>query len=202
MMAQGLRALGGLAWIAVSFGLGACATSNDAPLPMTTANGSVNIREAGAGKAADFAGPGCDSVQRTVLVGEVDDGFGMSVAVCVSEHAADDHAGIQVRYSGEGGGRTVSCIASACNGIIDFTHYRRFRFTVITLEWRDDNGVHRLVETYDAQAADQPPSHSLTHAWQPSVGEPGDPEVSMYPVHTPNQPLSLLELERYLGGDR
>lgn len=52
---------------------------------------------------------------------------------------------------GEGGNQRVSCMTGQCCRIISLERYTRYRFTVPTLRWHDENGFQTLSENFDAQ---------------------------------------------------
>ena len=146
-------------------------------------------------------GQGCEANEELVFSGNVQDDFGLSVAVCLEHQSEETSPRITVRYSGEGGGNAVSCIAGLCEGQIEFDHYVRYRFTVLTLSWFDDYGSQSIVETFDAQEQDEEPKHGLTHVWTPSsakiASEPGiDPEQE-YPMIAETKQLALLRLDPF-----
>ncbi|MEP5938273.1 MAG: hypothetical protein ABJ239_08100 [Erythrobacter sp.] len=146
-------------------------------------------------------GQGCEATEEVVFAGNVEDDFGLSVAVCLERQADENAPRITVRYSGEGGGSAVSCIAGQCEGLIRFEHYVRYRFTVLTLSWFDENGSQRIVETFDAQAPDEEPTHALTHTWLPSsakIGSEADIDAPQeYPIIAETQQLALLRLDPF-----
>lgn len=133
----------------------------------------------------------CASGETLVFSGDVQDDFGLGIAVCVSDEA------ITIRYSGEGDPQAVSCRIGECAGIIDFDHYVRYRLTIITLTWRDDNGQMRLTESLDAQHEGDAPRHIITHAWVPPGARAGDQEPQEYPVIAYTQALSLIALSGF-----
>lgn len=155
--------------------------------------------EPGDGCLVPFSGQGCVAGEKMVFAGDVQDDFGLGVAVCVSGHANADQARISVRYSGEGGGRAVSCVAAQCDGVIELDHYVRPRFTILTLRWRDESGEQRIVESFDAQDHGEKPVHLLTHFWV-APGQAGrDADSVGHRVIAHSEPLSLLQLQTYLG---
>jgi len=123
-----------------------------------------------------------------VFAGDVQDDFGLGIAVCVSDR------NLTIRYSGEGDPQAVSCRIGACAGVIDFEHYVRYRLTIITLAWRDENGAFKLTESLDTQNEGKEPVHIVTHSWSPEPGEFADAEPLEYPVAAYTEPLSLLRL--------
>ncbi|MGB3472447.1 MAG: hypothetical protein WBA51_16655 [Erythrobacter sp.] len=109
----------------------------------------------------------CNPDEALIFAGVVRDDFGLGIAVCIAEQDHPEGAMVTVRYSGEGGGREISCRSVQCDGIIEFSHYVRPRFTVLTLKWRDENGEQELVESFDAQDGFEHPVHSVRHRWAP-----------------------------------
>jgi hypothetical protein len=143
----------------------------------------------------------CVSAEEMVFAGDVKDGFGLSITVCLTQPPQSSEPRISIHYSGEGGTRTISCEPSQCSGIIDFSHYVRPRFSILTLTWHDENGVQRIIETFDAQSLDSQPIHSVTHSWKPAdaraVDDSTDEEPQSYPVEANTQKLALLALEPF-----
>lgn len=135
----------------------------------------------------------CKPGEEQVFSGEVQDDFGLSITVC---HVGGGEAGderLTVHYSGEGGGNTVSCVRTQCTGVIEFSHYVRPRFTIVTLIWRDKNGEQKLIETFDAQEEGSEPVHILSHIWLPRSQPSQVVEPQVYPVTSSSKPLSLLK---------
>ncbi|GMN03008.1 hypothetical protein [Erythrobacter sp. MTPC3] len=122
-----------------------------------------------------------------------EDEFGYAIAVCEGASASDEAAPVAVILSGEGGNLRTECAANDCDGVIEFSRYTRYRFTQLTLKWRDKYAKHRLTETFDAQDFEAEPSHSLIHYW----GTDGEGEA----LATANDPLSLMQLQRSLLPD-
>lgn len=168
-----------LAWIS-AFSI-ACAPGKDAaesaPVP---------------GNAID-----CQAGEDLVFAGEVQDDFGLSINVCLKPSQAEPL--VSIHYSGEGGTRTVACKPSQCSGTIDFSHYVRPRFSILTLTWRDENGVQRIVETFDAQLLDSEPLHHVSHSWTPFEPQGAAAQPQSYPVTPQTNTLSLLRLDQLLA---
>ncbi len=146
----------------------------------------------------------CKADEELVFAGDVEDDFGLSITVCLMPGTDPHEPTVTIIYSGEGGTRSVSCKPSECSGFIDFTHYVRPRFTILALTWRDENGEQRLVETFDAQALDSDPIHSVSHSWATppmqgqTDGNQDEPPLS-YQVVPQTQPLSMLRLDGILA---
>lgn len=140
-----------------------------------------------------FGALACEATETLVFAGDVQDDFGLSIAVCVGDQ------NLTIRYSGEGDPQAVSCRIGECAGIIDFKHYVRYRLTIITLAWRDQNGEFKLTESFDAQSEGEAPRHIVTHSWAPPHEEFGDVEPLEYPVAAYTQALSLMALENRTG---
>ena len=129
---------------------------------MACAHGAA-IAEAATAPAdalATVGGQACQPGENMVFKGDVQDDFGLGIAVCLEGET------LSVRYSGEGDPQVVSCQVGQCGGVIDFTHYVRYRFTVLTLTWRDQYGEQALVESFDAQSARGEPAHTVSHTWR------------------------------------
>lgn len=172
-----------------------------ASLACTPAEGN-----AGDGVAANFetiSALDCPADQKRVFAGEVEDDFGLSLTVCLSsaDYAAERR--ITIRYSGEGGGGDVSCQPAQCADIVKFNHYVRPRFSILTLEWRDQNGLQKIVETFDAQSLGSEPTHIVSHSWTPIDSANGDDstkdQLQSYLVAPCTQPLALLALDPVIG---
>ncbi len=146
----------------------------------------------------------CEAGEELVFAGDVEDDFGLSVTVCLKSGADPHEPTVTIIYSGEGGTRSVSCKSSECSGVIDFTHYVRPRFTILTLTWRDENGEQRLVETFDAQALDSNPVKSVSHSWAPppmlgQTNQNQNEPPQIYQVVPQTQPLAMLRLDGILA---
>jgi hypothetical protein len=130
----------------------------------------------------------CGTGETLVFAGDVQDDFGLAIAVCVNDET------LTIRYSGEGDPQAVSCRIGKCAGIIDFGHHVRYRLTIITLAWRDEKGEMKLIESFDAQNTDEEPIHIVSVIWSPAQAELGDIEPQGYQVVARTQPLSLVAL--------
>ena len=144
----------------------------------------------------------CKEGSAPVFEGEVEDDFGLAVAACLAPESDATPARVSVHYSGEGGSREVSCIAGECSGVIDMTRYTRYRFTVLTLTWRDENGVQTLTETLDAEDTSAPAKRIVTHSWQPREWSEEHGEVPSFPVSPVTEPLEMLSLEPHLHSEK
>jgi len=137
---------------------------------------------------ASYRGLPCETDETRVFAGDVEDDFGLGIAVCVRDQI------LTIRYSGEGDPQAVSCRIDACEGIIAFDHYVRYRLTIITLAWRDENGAFKLTESFDGQNEAGAPVHNVTHSWAPPGTESGDVQPLEYPVVAYTPALSLAAL--------
>ncbi|MBE5075023.1 hypothetical protein IM511_12070 [Erythrobacteraceae bacterium E2-1 Yellow Sea] len=169
--------------MAVRFALLAGAVLVSAPLAAEAGHDRVVSPE-----PASYRGLACETDETRVFAGDVEDDFGQSIAVCVRDEA------LTIRYSGEGDPQAVSCRIDACAGIIEFDHYVRYRFTIITLAWRDENGEFKLTESFDAHNEGEEPVHIITHTWSPEPVEFADAEPLEYPVVAYTEPLSMVTL--------
>lgn len=169
--------------MAVGFALLAGSVFVSAPLAADTGHERVVSPE-----PASYHGLACETDETRVFAGDVEDDFGLSIAVCVRDQT------LTIRYSGEGDPQAVSCQIDACEGIIAFGHYVRYRLTILTLAWRDRNGAFKLTESWDAQNEGGAPVHSVTHSWMPPGEEAGDVQPLEYPVVAYTPALSLVAL--------
>ena len=169
--------------MAVRFALLAGAALVSAPLAADTGQESPPSPQPPA-----FGALACEGTETLVFAGDVQDDFGLSIAVCVGDQ------NLTIRYSGEGDPQAVSCRIGECAGIIDFKHYVRYRLTIITLAWRDENGEFKLTESLDAQNEGEAPVHIVTHSWSPEPRDSAAVEPLKYPVAAYTEPLSLLRL--------
>lgn len=124
----------------------------------------------------------------------VDDDFGFGVAVCVEKGSDGAEDRVAVIFSGEGGNLRTECLASACDGLIEYSRYTRPRFTELKLKWSTPQGEHLIVETFDAHLVNAPPRSSIQHYWpgqEAGVAEGGE--------MVPNKdPLAMMTLEESL----
>ncbi len=170
--------------VVAAMGCGACAPSlSDSP-----------SRGDALSAAAVPNGGECPGGEELIFAGEVEDDFGLGIAVCMTSQGEPTAQRITIRYSGEGGGRTVTCLLAQCDSIIEFSKYVRPRFTILTLLWRDENGEQKLVESYDAQNEGKEPVHIVQHYWAPASRESSIGDVPGYHVEISTPPLSLLAL--------
>lgn len=169
--------------MAVRFALLAGAMLASAPLAADAGHQSTPSPE-----PTEYRALPCEAGEALVFAGDVEDDFGLSIAVCVRDET------LTIRYSGEGDPQAVSCRIGACAGIIDFDHYVRYRFTIITLAWRDEKGEFKLTESFDAQNEGEEPVHIVTHTWSPAQEEFGEVEPLEYPVVAVTESLSLVAL--------
>ena len=141
----------------------------------------------------------CQIDETVAFSGDVHDGFGLTISVCIGRDAESDVPLLSIRSEGEGGSSVISCLASACDGIIQFEHYRRYRFSVLTLKWGNDGSRQRLVESFNAEDPFRDPVHSVTHIWSTKEARARGIEPEPYPVVAVTAPLSLLKLESVFG---
>ncbi len=140
----------------------------------------------------------CEPGESAAFSGHVQDDFGLTISVCIKPETAGEDAVISIRNFGEGGGTVLSCRASECDGIIGMQHYRRYRFSILTLEWEQDGARQKLVESHNAEDASADPQHSLSHSWSSAEDLARGIEPTEYPVAADTEPLSLLALEAVL----
>jgi len=142
----------------------------------------------------------CAESEYTVLAGQVEDDFGFDLAVCVSGEAEDKS--LAIRWKGEGGGSSVSCVMRKCDGRIQYSRYTSPTLTILTLAWREggagsrDGGTQRLTQTLSRADLVQPAQTETRHSWLPA-GAQRD-EALDCPVVTTAEPLALMELEGLL----
>ena len=136
----------------------------------------------------------CAKGEERIFQADVADDFGLSIALCILPAPKPDTSGIALRYSGEGGSRGLSCMATDCAGIIEFSHYRRPRFTILKLAWRDGQGLQQIVETFDGQNPEANPHHSVTYNRTTTEQIGTDMDAQSFPVISHTQPLVLLRL--------
>lgn len=136
----------------------------------------------------------CQDEEELIFAGEVEDDFGLSITVCRAGRGNPQLERLTVHYSGEGGGSSVSCLLKDCGEKIEFSHYVRPRFTILSLTWRDNNGEQKLVETFDAEDQNEEPYHSVRHSWIPTHDKDDNLESVSYSVDASTKPLSLLSI--------
>lgn len=145
----------------------------------------------------------CKANETSVFSGDVQDDFGLTISICLDSQATDGSQVISVRSEGEGGGTVVSCETHLCDGIIEFEHYRRYRFTQLTLSWFHDGSQQILSESFNAEDSSAPPVHSVLHNWSTTDARVQGLTPDTYPVLPSTKPLSLLRLESVMGdGDQ
>lgn len=150
--------------------------------------------------AADMVpSPLCKSGEQTVFQGSVRDDLGLDIAVCIAPETRGTAATINLRSVGEGGEFVVSCQAEDCEGVIGMQHYRRPRFTILTLEWVGPYGSRqKMVETHYAPTDGDKPQHLLTHSWTTAEMIEAKTKPMEHPVAATTDPLSLLTLGQVL----
>lgn len=136
----------------------------------------------------------CKAGEQTVLYGQVEDDFGLDVAVCTSGAEADKT--LTIRWEGEGGGSSVSCAQGDCDGRIEYSRYTSPHLTVLTLAWRDGEHTQWLTQTAGRGDLEEPAKGETRHFWQ----TPGTAreDAHDYPVNTGVDGLSLMALETIL----
>ncbi|MEL7199625.1 MAG: hypothetical protein AAGL10_15040 [Pseudomonadota bacterium] len=146
----------------------------------------------------------CQEGEEAAFSGDIQDDFGLTISVCIAPVEEGGNAGsdptISIRSRGEGGGNVLSCQASECDGVIEFQHYRRARFTELTLKWYQNGSEQVLIETFDAQYPDGEPHHSISHTWQTKEATELGLDATPYPVTAKTAPLSMLALDSHLAG--
>jgi|GEM_PF-4121780 len=136
----------------------------------------------------------CKASETTILYGQVEDGFGLDVAVCTS--GDEDAKTLTIRWDGEGGGSSVSCAQGNCNGRIEYSRYTSPHLTVLTLAWRDGEHSQWLTQSAGRGDMQEPAKGETRHYWQtPGTRRADAPD---YPVKTEAGELSLMTLENIL----
>ena len=136
----------------------------------------------------------CAKTERTAIFGRVQDDLGLDVAVCLS--GMGETRTVTIRWSGEGGGDSVSCEPDACDGVIEYSRYTSPHLTILQLAWVKDGNVQRLYQTLERPDPSAPATSQTTHVWEPAGTARG--EAEHYPVVTKAQPLALMGLEEFL----
>lgn len=174
----------GAALVVAGCSAGSARPAKVARIPLEQASGSL------------LASP-CEAGEMTIFSGYVQDDFGFDYQVCVIPSEEDDASTITIRWQGEGGGSSVSCIAKECGGVIDLVHYVRPRTTLLTLSWTENGTVQRMDESFDATDLNAEPTHIISHTMFAEGSDPADIPVG-YRVESCQAPIALLELGRYL----
>lgn len=136
----------------------------------------------------------CEDSESTVFFGQVEDDFGLDVAVCLSGENGEHR--LTIRWEGEGGGSSVSCAQGNCDGRIEYSRYTSPHLTVLTLAWRDGKHVQWLTQTTGRDDLDEPATGETRHFWQ-TPGTAREDALD-YPVNTNADDLSLMALETIL----
>ncbi|WP_114521847.1 hypothetical protein [Altererythrobacter sp. ZODW24] len=139
----------------------------------------------------------CGAGELTIFSGQVEDDFGFDYQICVIPSAQADTSTITIRWQGEGGGSSVSCIAKKCDGVINLVHYVRPRMTLLTLRWAHGGKVQRMDESFDATDRNAEPAHLISHTMFAEGIDAAKIPIG-YRVKSKQAPLALLELGRYL----
>ena len=112
----------------------------------------------------------CDQSETAVFFGHVEDDLGLDVAVCLS---GDDEAkSVTVRWSGEGGGDSVSCLAAQCKGAIEYSRYTSPHQTILQLAWTKDGHVQRLYQTLERSDLSGEAVSKSSHVWEVAGAKP------------------------------
>ena len=142
----------------------------------------------------------CKDGAKPAFSGDVQDGFGHTISVCIAA-AEDGNAPIvTIRSSGESGETSLSCSGTSCAGVIEFTHYCRYRFTELSLKWYQNGSKQVLTESFDAQDPEGAVNHSVTHSWAIAESIEHGLEAEPHTVVAVTEPLSMLVLKPYLLG--
>lgn len=136
----------------------------------------------------------CEAGEDTVLYGQVEDDFGLDVAVCTSQKEGTQM--LTIRWEGEGGGSSVSCTSSTCDGRIEYSRYTSPHLTILTLAWRDGEHTQWLTQTAAREDNGAAATFETQHKWQTPGSERED--ALEYRVKTTGEALSLMGLEAIL----
>ncbi|MEO1730930.1 MAG: hypothetical protein AAFR64_09340 [Pseudomonadota bacterium] len=137
----------------------------------------------------------CEAAEETVISGAVQDDLGLDVAVCLEDEEQQQR--LTIRWSGEGGGDAVSCLASECQGVIEYSRHTSPHLTVLTLTWTKGGGTQKLYQSLSRPTPDVPALAQTTHIWEVAGAQAGSAES--YPVLTQAAPLALIQLDALLG---
>jgi hypothetical protein len=136
----------------------------------------------------------CKQSETVVFFGNVEDDLGLDVAVCLS---GDDKAKrVTIRWSGEGGGDSLSCVAAQCKGAIEYSRYTSPHLTILQLAWTKNGHVQRLFQTLERSDLSDKAAFKTSHVWEVAGGDPD--EAASFPVRTDAAPLALLALSDIL----
>jgi hypothetical protein len=136
----------------------------------------------------------CNQSETAVFFGHVEDDFGLDVAVCLS--AGRKARTVTIRWSGEGGGDSLSCVAAQCKGAIEYSRYTSPHLTILQLAWTKDGHVQRLFQTLERSDLSDKAAFKTSHVWEVAGGDPD--EAASFPVRTDAAPLALLALSDIL----
>jgi hypothetical protein len=136
----------------------------------------------------------CNQSETAVFFGHVEDDFGLDVAVCLS--AGRKARTVTVRWSGEGGGDSVSCVSEKCDGVIEYSRYTSPHQTILQLAWTKDGHVQRLYQSLDQSRPSDAAIAKTSHLWEVAGGVPD--EAQSFPVRTNAAPLALMALSDIL----
>jgi hypothetical protein len=145
----------------------------------------------------------CEADQKTLFSGTVEDDFGLDVSICMTpdkqaEPGQEDPV-ISAVWSGEGGTARVSCKASECDGVIDYTRYTRPRFTEHSVSWDMSGQSHKIIETHSAEDTSKDPEVTATYVWESDAMKATGEEPLRDPITVRTEPLAMLELSAVLG---
>lgn len=167
-----------------------------AALLATACTGNTTRPESSRAAPSEEHFSACIDDEESLFEGSVQDDFGLWISVCGKTGPDLPEPQLAVRWSGEGGTDSVSCLSSKCGGIVEFSHYVRPRFTQIRMAWTKDGSVQRLEESYDAKEPGDEAEWHISHSWaERSVAAS---EVDSHAVRPASEPLSLLALGRFL----
>ena len=132
----------------------------------------------------------CKPSETALFFGHVEDDLGLDVAVCLS---GDDKAKtVTVRWSGEGGGDSVSCLAAQCKGAIEYSRYTSPHQTILQLACAKDGHVQRLYQTLERSDLSDEAVSKNSHVWEVAGGDPD--AATSFPVRTDAKPLALMAI--------
>ncbi|MEL7188733.1 MAG: hypothetical protein AAGK17_04200 [Pseudomonadota bacterium] len=142
----------------------------------------------------------CETGEKTILYGQVQDDFGFDVAACLSGEGEDQR--LTIRWVGEGGGSDISCTADDCDGRIEYSRFTSPHLTILTLGWIKDGKKQTLIQQFSRDDMDSKPEFSTSHRWYPAelswIRVQAQGHVA-YPVRTSNDPLALMAVESILS---
>jgi len=142
----------------------------------------------------------CQVGEETIISGAVQDDFGLDIAVCVasSEPGTEETPAqrLTIRWEGEGGDDMISCLASECDRVIEYSRYTSPHLTVLQLAWTRNGSVQRLYQTLSREVVGETPRAMTTHSWETASATAG--QADSYPVLTNATSMALMDLEAFL----